>query len=269
MQVSLSQYNACFRVGQTLVFRRLSAGASRRTGQICPKIGLASLNPKRLAVVGADRSVPKQIRGSEFAGPPDRKRTVPDLANRTKITVGGTMRYLMVVPFLGALLCAQTPPALGPDQQSEKPPAAAVPGSPSADQAAEFWQSKPDQWGVSAAPGKNAAPPARAYRFIPSEQSPKPLKWKLFPFLKSPASTGSPRTLISNGGRAPLGFVNRNSSVHTVVRTQRPQPCAVPLTNVLRLSGASPTIRRVPVPDGLFPMIEVHPPAPSCDDRKP
>jgi hypothetical protein len=192
---------------------------------------------------------------------------VPKLANRTKITVGGSMRFLMLVLFLSAFLCAQTPPALGPDQQSEKPPIMRVPRSPSAVQPAEFEQSKPDPWGVPPAPGKNPAQPGPAYRFLPSAQSPKPLKWKLFPFLKSPVSTGSPRTLISIGGSNPSAFLN--GAAHTVVRTRRSQPCAIPLTNVPRPMVGSPTIRRVPVPDGQFPMKEAVPPAPSCDDRQP
>jgi hypothetical protein len=49
---------------------------------------------------------------------------------------------------------------------------------------------------------------------------------------------------------------------------QQPQPCAIPLTNVMPPSGTSPEIRRVPMPDAQFPMQEVRPPAPSCDDRK-
>jgi hypothetical protein len=103
------------------------------------------------------------------------------------------MRFLVLVLFLSDFLCAQTPPAVGPDQQSEQAPIVRMPRNPSADQPAEFGQSKPDPWGVPAAPGRNAAQPAPAYRFLPSEQPSKPSKWKLFPFLKSPVSTGSPR----------------------------------------------------------------------------
>jgi hypothetical protein len=188
-------------------------------------------------------------------------------ANRIKITVGGTMRYSMLVLSLTAALCAQTPPAIAPNPQSDKPPLTGDPGKPAVQP--ESGQSKPDPMGVMPAPGKGAHTPVPKWRLLPSEQSPKPPspRWKLFPFWK-PAWPTTSLPLLSDGDATHATFANPGFAPGNIVFLQQQGPCAIPLTNVLPPSVTTPTIRRVPIPDAQFPMKEVRPPAPSCDDRK-
>jgi hypothetical protein len=88
----------------------------------------------------------------------------------------------------------------------------------------------------------------------------------LFPFGRTPTSPSTTLRLLLNDEGTQLAFGSRLTGNAVVM--QQPQPCAIPLTNVMPPSGTSSKIRRVPIPDALFPMQEVRPPAPSCDDRK-
>lgn len=173
------------------------------------------------------------------------------------------MPSLMLVLFLGATLYAQTPPSL-PNQEPDKPPVSAEPGP-----VAGSGQSQLDPLGVPPAPGKNAAAPAPRWRLLPPEQPTKPpSKWKLFPFGKSPATLVAPWRSLPNGANTEPAVVDRTLVPLNTVVNQQQGPCAIPLTNVLPPSVTTPTIRRIPIPKGHFPMAEVRPPAPSCDDRK-
>jgi len=179
------------------------------------------------------------------------------------------MRYAILVLSLSAALCAQTPPAVAPNLQSDKPPLTVEPGKPAV-QPWESGQSKPDPLGVTPAPGKKADKPVPAWHLLPSEEPPKPLssKWKLFPFGRKTAQANTTLRLFPEAGGTESPFVNRSFAPGNNIVIHQDGPCAIPLTNVLPSSGATPTIRRVPIPDGQFTMKEVRPPAPSCDDRK-
>lgn len=100
------------------------------------------------------------------------------------------------------------------------------------------------------------------------EQPPLPpsARWKLFPSDKSPTPAATPLPLLPvwNGGQAPVA----RRVPRLMALNLRPQPCAIPLTNVARPAGVTPTIRRVPRTNARLPMKEVTPPAPSCDDVK-
>lgn len=176
------------------------------------------------------------------------------------------MSYLMLVPFLSAALYAQMPPL---SHEPGKPPVPVDPTKPTIVEPAELGQSKPDRLGVRPAPGKKATAPAPTWRLFPAGQPAKPpSKWKFFPFGKSPAIPGAKWRLLPNGGSAQPAFVNRTLVPGNAGVIQQQGPCAIPLTNVLPSSDTPPTIRRVPIPEGQFPIKEVRPPAPSCDDRK-
>jgi hypothetical protein len=179
------------------------------------------------------------------------------------------MRYGILVLFLSAGLCAQTPPALAANQQADKPPVVVELERPDAVQPGGSGQSRHDWLGVTAAPGKSA-PPVPHWWFLPSRQPAKPpsAKWQLFLFPKFQAPRRTASYLLPNAEGVQPPLVQRTAPGKTLVIEQRAKPCAVPLTNVLRAFGEPPKVRRIPIPNAHDPMTEVPLPAPSCDDRK-
>jgi hypothetical protein len=167
------------------------------------------------------------------------------------------MRYLLLVLLLSAALCAQTPPL-------------AEPGKSGAVQSVGSGQTGPDWLGVRRAPARTADPPVPQWRLLPSESDAKPpfSRWKLFLVPKVQKTPSTAPILLSDTVGAEPRWGHTLQGKNYVI-TQQKQLCAIPLTNVLPPSGTSPTIRRVPIPDAqFFPMKEVQPPAPSCDDWK-
>jgi hypothetical protein len=177
------------------------------------------------------------------------------------------MRYFMLVLFLSAPGFAQAPLPPAQTQLPDKPPAVVELLRPDAVLPGESAQGGPDLPGVTRNKSKVATGPT--WHLLPSEQTAKPpsAKWKLFPFGKSPATPGVGLGLLPSGGRPRPAFVFLGRPGQTVVTTQ-PQPCSIPLTNVLRPGGRTLPVRQVPIPSAQYPMTEVPLPAPPCDDRK-
>ena len=179
------------------------------------------------------------------------------------------MRYRMLVLFLSAALYAQTPPAPAPNQQSDKPPAVVELGRPDAVQPGGSLQSTPDWLGVPAAPGGSTHLAVPKWRLLPSMQPAKAPSAKGKPsiFGLNRGTPGPSYYLLpgAESGQPPLAPPTLRGKTIVI---QRQQPCAVPLTNVLRAFGEPPKVRRIPIPNAHDPMTEVPLPAPSCDDRK-
>src|ERR1039457_4956521 len=132
---------------------------------------------------------------------------VPNLVNRTMITDGGTMRYLMLVLFLSAALYAQTPPAPAPNQQSDNPPAVVELGRPDAVQPGGSLQSTPDWLGVPAAPGGSTHLAVPKWRWLPSVQP-----------AKVPSAKGKPSIFgLNRGTPGPDRKSTRLNSSHLVI----------------------------------------------------
>ncbi|HLK63491.1 MAG TPA: hypothetical protein VKU19_08625 [Bryobacteraceae bacterium] len=118
-------------------------------------------------------------------------------------------------------------------------------------------------------------PPLRLHQF-PWEKSAQPpfAQWKLFPLgTPAPGPTANLRLLPESGAGVPKPgagrvFVTPRKPATKFFAAAPPQPCAIPLTNLLRPAGPIPEIRRVPRTNAALPMKEAHLPAPSCDDRK-
>ncbi len=158
------------------------------------------------------------------------------------------MRYAMLALVLTAGLYSQTPPPRYSNQQTN-PPATLVPRPSDANGSG---------LNLGHSPWEKAAQPPYA-------------KWKIFPS-DNPVTPAAPAVNLSL--REPK--LGKLAPPKPAMRVQRmnapPSPCSIPLRSVpLPPSwpgGPTPEIRRVPMSNGLFPMREVKPPAPPCEENK-
>ena len=141
------------------------------------------------------------------------------------------MRCLILALFLSGSMVGQTPPPDGQSGKTDAPPPATG-------------QKQPDE--------------ATAPKFFFSPQTPRMRQFQVNPeiwkkFFKNQKGPATPFVPVSR---------------KRVTVTLKPgQPCAIPLTNVLKFPMSDHMIFPTPPPEK-FPILQVVPPAPSCDDVK-